>query len=138
MRISDGSSDWCSSDPGRDRPRSSWGVKGNGGSEPATTESCTRSTTTCCSSWSWPSGIDGTSTSTGDRARQLPLWCRQRAYRRRLRQGQESQRSTLCKVTALDRRGPDSSGPVRSEERRVGDEWGSTGRSRWSPYYEKK
>src|SRR3546814_14821756 len=25
-------------------------------------------------------------------------------------------------------------GPVRSEERRVGEEWGSTCRSRWSPY----
>src|SRR3546814_12566752 len=27
---------------------------------------------------------------------------------------------------------------VRSEERRVGKECGSTGRSRWSPYHEKK
>src|SRR3546814_11783059 len=26
-------------------------------------------------------------------------------------------------------------GPFRSEERRVGKEWSSTGRSRWSPYH---
>src|SRR3546814_12833653 len=28
--------------------------------------------------------------------------------------------------------------PLRSEERRVGKEWVSTGRSRWSPYHTKK
>src|SRR3546814_12759826 len=28
--------------------------------------------------------------------------------------------------------------PERSEERRVGKEWVSTGRSRWSPYYKHK
>src|SRR3546814_14563981 len=31
-----------------------------------------------------------------------------------------------------------ASGPPRAEERRVGEEWGSTGRSRWLPSLEKK
>src|SRR3546814_14482946 len=39
---------------------------------------------------------------------------------------------------ALERRARHVRAEDRSEERRVGNEWGSTCRSRWSPYHQKK